>query len=102
MKYKHLRMRERLLIRTIDNDQTALKEQIRLSIDARERDMRVNNDPNSRYSSYSANENAVDYRIKQLISDIDYRDRIIAWIRETITDRSQSVHSACAAIIEGR
>jgi hypothetical protein len=79
--------------KTIDNDQNALNEETRLKIDALKRDRDTG-------SSYNANETAVDNRITQLSDDIDDRNRIIIWIRETITARSQEVYSLCRTIIE--
>lgn len=46
------------------------------------------------------NEKAVIERINQLGYDIDYRNKIIYWIRETITARSEGLYSSCVAIIE--
>jgi hypothetical protein len=76
--------------KTIDNDQNTLNEETRLRLDAMERDK-------SLLSNY--NERVVIGRINQLESDLDYRNKIIEWIRQTIVGRFEIVYSSCAVII---
>jgi hypothetical protein len=76
--------------KTIDNDQNALTEETRLRLEAMERDK-------GKYQS--DNENVVIERIKQLQADMDYRYKIIEWVRKTIHERSQTVYSSCTEII---
>ena len=82
----------------LDNEHTALNEETRLRIEAMERDRVIQKETGS--SSSNDNERAVIHRISQLENDIDYRDKMLRWIRQTIADRSQEVYSSCAAIMK--
>jgi hypothetical protein len=75
---------------TIDNNHNALNEQMRLRMDARERDRGVAKETGD--TSFSVNEEVVIDRANELIKALNYRNEIIFWIRQEITVRSESVY----------
>jgi hypothetical protein len=80
--------------RAIADDQNALNEVTRLQINTEKQEA------DSKEISYAGAKMDIDDRITQLKIDIDYRDKVIIFIRQAIADRSQKVLSLCAAIIQ--
>jgi hypothetical protein len=97
MKYSPSKMKTSAY-KMLDNVHTALNDETRLRIEAMERDKVVQKDTGS--SSSDDNERAVMRRISQLDNDFDYRNKMLRWIRQRISDRSQEVYSSCAAIMK--